>query len=478
TANIKFIDDTTKSTLETSSNSGKFGSKITFSSKNGGSVEDIIKYYTDKGYKVVSNNFKSGTTYTTEGNNFEVHFEHDTEEVTGTGTETITYVYGNGPKQGQTAAVTYTKTVNFTGTKDKVDGSVTWNASQKFDAVKSPDVTGYKADQDSISSQTLSEPGNLTYKVVYTAVDQPATISFIDDTTKTTLETDNNHGDYGSEITFSSKNGNSVEDIIKYYTDKGYKVVSNNYKTGTTYTTEGNNFEVHFAHDTKAAHDSKVVTETVRYVYSDGSQAHEDYVAHKTFTRDGVTDLVTGITTWGNWTSAQVFDKVDSPVLTGYTADKLLVDPVTATADSSDISQVVTYSPVSEPTPEPGKDTNTPTPTVPETPTKPEEPQNPQNPQEPQQPTTPPTTKPGKETNTESGKIVEPTTTKQVKANFAHKTSPQPTTVHKQSNKQNQLPQTGARDSEHNALLFGGLALLALAGLFGIESSKNKKHNK
>ncbi|CCI84784.1 hypothetical protein FC52_GL001783 [Lactobacillus pasteurii DSM 23907 = CRBIP 24.76] len=58
--------------------------------------------------------------------------------------------------------------------------------------------------------------------------------------------------------------------------------------------------------------ESKTVTETIHYVYEDGTKAHDDFVAVPLiFTRTGVRDDSTGIVIWGSWSLAQTFQAVN-----------------------------------------------------------------------------------------------------------------------------------------------------------------------
>ena len=88
-------------------------------------------------------------------------------------TETINYVY----EDGRQAAPTKTATRSFSRVdiENKATGMIVnpgggWNArSQTFDAVTSPAISGYKADTDEISAQTVNpDSQNLTFTVTYT----------------------------------------------------------------------------------------------------------------------------------------------------------------------------------------------------------------------------------------------------------------------------------------------------------------------
>lgn len=87
-------------------------------------------------------------------------------------TETINYVY----EDGSQAAPTKTATRSFSRVdiENKANGMIVnpggaWNArSQTFDAVTSPKISGYKADTDTISAQTVNpDSQDLTFKVTY-----------------------------------------------------------------------------------------------------------------------------------------------------------------------------------------------------------------------------------------------------------------------------------------------------------------------
>ena len=83
---------------------------------------------------------------------------------------------------------------------------------------------------------------------------------------------------------------------------------------------------VSLKHAKKDTQNSKTITETIHYQYTDGSQAAPDHKAIAHFTRTGQHDEVTGVDTWNPWTSNDNnFTAVDSPVLTGYTPSQTSV---------------------------------------------------------------------------------------------------------------------------------------------------------
>ena len=87
------------------------------------------------------------------------------------------------------------------------------------------------------------------------------------------------------------------------------------------------------------------VTRTVKYVYEDGSKAKEDVSETLRFKRFAYVNLVTGHIDYRPWTTTDdTFDAVTSPVIKGYTADKLVVPAVSGVqAGAADTVEVVTY---------------------------------------------------------------------------------------------------------------------------------------
>ena len=87
------------------------------------------------------------------------------------------------------------------------------------------------------------------------------------------------------------------------------------------------------------------VTRTIHYVYEDGSKAKDDVAETLHFKRFAYVNLVTGHIDYRDWTTNDdTFDAVTSPVIKGYTADKLVVPTVSGVkAGTADSAEVVTY---------------------------------------------------------------------------------------------------------------------------------------
>ena len=309
------------------------------------------------------------------------------------------------------------------------------------------------------SSYQPSDPTKDT-TITYTADKQKGSVSYVDDTTGTTLKTDSISGTTGSKSSYSTSG--SIAD----YKKQGYELVTDGYPADLTFDnddTTDQNFTVHLKHQNIQSTEAKTVTETIHYQGA-GNQTPADNTAQVTFTRQVSTDAVTGEKTYGSWSADQSFAAVTSPVIKGYTPDQAEIGAQTVSGDASDLDFTVVYTkdaptkPVnpSQPT-TPTKPVNPSQPTTPTKPVNPSQPTTPAKPVNPSQPTTP--TKPVNPS--------QPTTpTKPVQAGQAAAT-----------NFVNQrLPQTDETDQQHMTL--SGLLLLAMSsllGLFGMTKRQRKE---
>ncbi|WP_370561509.1 MucBP domain-containing protein [Lactiplantibacillus plantarum] len=379
--------------------------------------------------------------------------------------ETIHYVYTDGTTAHDNYVaqpITFTRTVST----DAVTGEKTygaWSAAQQFAAVDSPVIKGYTADKSSIDTQTVTgDSGDLEFTVVYTK--NAPTVTTESKTVNETIHyvyTDGTtaHDNYVAQpITFTRTVSTDAVTGEKTYgawsaaqqfaavdspVIKGYTADKSSIDTQTVTGDSGDlEFTVVYTKNAPTVTtESKTVNETIHYVYTDGTTAHDNYVAQPiTFTRTVSTDAVTGEKTYGAWSAAQQFAAVDSPVIKGYTADKSSIDTQTVTGDSSDLEFTVVYKADSTPTKpvKPGQ------PTTPTKPVKPGQPMTPAKPVKPGQPTAP--AKPDHPMI--SAKLVQTgqtTTTKFVGQ---------------------RLPQTDETDQQHITL--SGLLLLAMSSLLGL----------
>ncbi|MBW8460890.1 YSIRK-type signal peptide-containing protein, partial [Lactobacillus johnsonii] len=340
-ATITYIDDTTKTNLDSKDTSGKFGQTITFET----APADEIASYEKQGYVLVSSTFDNNKYQADNSNNvFYVHLKHKIENVTrnDTVTRTIHYLYDN----GNTAQPDKTQTVSFneTGTKDDVTGKTTWDNddAQTVDSVITPSITGYTPDKSSIEKQTFKfGDKDVEVTVKYTANTQKATITYIDDTTKTNLDSKDTSGKFGQTITFET----APADEIASYEKQGYVLVSSTFDNNKYQADDSNNvFYVHFVHGTKKVSQEHSASFTVHYIYKDDKQAKPDHEQTLSFTENGIQDLTTQKITWTP-ADSQKFDDVTTPVITGYTPDQAKVAGQTANFDTQDREVTVTYLP-------------------------------------------------------------------------------------------------------------------------------------
>ena len=178
---------------------------------------------------------------------------------------------------------------------------------------------------------------------VYSAKKSSAKVTYIDDDTNggKVLETKELTGDYNTTDPYRTA------ETIKRYTDQNYELVSDGYPAnGVKYNDKLQTFEVHLKHKKTSVTEEKTVTETIKYVYEDNTQAADTKVQTLNFERINTKDLVTNkIVYKGPWApSTGTFPEVDSPKVDGYTPDKATVAAVEQiTGDSADIEETVTY---------------------------------------------------------------------------------------------------------------------------------------
>ena len=371
TAKITYIDDTTKTNLDSKDANGKFGQTITFTT----APSDEIANYKKKGYVLVSNDF-NGNKYQADNskNVFHVHLKHGTVTVTTKNPQTpntpinpdpqspkypkdinntnhdvkrtIDYKYSD----GKTAQPTVTDSLHFERTVviDKVTGKVssdTWTQSQNFSDIQTPAIQGYTPDRTAVSDKNIGhDHQDIIEHVVYNPDQQKAKVLFIDDTAKKTLDTHNLTGVTNGHESYSP----STE--INQFVNKHYVLVSSDYpEKGFTYDNDDSQdqvFEIHLKHSTHAISDKKSITETITYKMSDDSKAPDKVEKQVEFSRVGKHDDVTNTDTWNAWQpNTQSFSKVPTPEVKGYTPDIKSVEAKTVTAGDKDITVTVTYNP-------------------------------------------------------------------------------------------------------------------------------------
>lgn len=346
---VKFIDDDADNgkVLKTVNKSGLTNADAGYSTKN-----DITNYQ-DQHYVLVSDSTNGqGLTFDNQDKvdqTYEVHFKHETrtDEQDVQVPRTIKYVYQN----GQQAQPEHKDALKFHETKvvDLVDGhtvSDNWTPAQDFKTITTPKVQGYTPDHEQISNTKIKHDHPAVIETVtYNPDAQKAAVKYIDDTTGQQLSAKGLAGYSDQSVGYNTK------PTIDKYVAAHYDLVSDDTKGQNVVFDHDDNtdqhYEVHLTHHLTPINDHREVNETVHYQYADGSAAHNDYKATPLeFNRTGERDEVTGTDSWNAWIPGSLsFDKVQSPVIQGYTPSEKVIDVTPVDANSKDVVRIVTYTP-------------------------------------------------------------------------------------------------------------------------------------
>ncbi|WP_349612148.1 mucin-binding protein [Lactiplantibacillus plantarum] len=302
-------------------------------------------------------------------------FEDLTEQVS----RTIQYLY----KDGRTAKPNNVQAVNFgrNVTVDEVNGTVVYTdwltddgaVTGRFEAVDSPLITGYTADSTSIAGNpaVVWQDDDTTIPVTYTVNKEYATVTYFDQTDNKVIKTEPLQGAYGTTDAYRTA------DTIAAYENAGYQLYRDDYPTaGVIYDQDGSvqKYQVTLVHKfvtrtpdnpgtpgepidpdnpngptypvgTDFEDLTEQVSQTIQYLYKDGRTAKPNNVQAVNFSRNVTVDEVNGTVVYTDWltddgTMTGRFEAVDSPLITGYTADSTSVagrDTVSGTDLSPDV---------------------------------------------------------------------------------------------------------------------------------------------
>lgn len=269
-------------------------------------------------------------------------------------TRTIKYVFADGKSAGKT--VEQSAEITREGSKDAVSDEVVWGAWSKghFTSVKSPVIHGYTASVDNVKDQFSDHNENIVVKYTkqkdqeitdYKVVTR--TIEYVFDNgqqaakpTKQSVRL--TRVGFKDQATDKVTWGNWTKELftsVKAPEIHGYTADQPVVDAG-----EANGDVKVIVHYKKNAgtivKDTQDVTRTIKYVYENGKQAGDSVKQVVKLTRTGVKDAVSGDITWNDWSIGQ-FEKVASPKLHGYTADK---DSVASQAATNGKNPVVTVT--------------------------------------------------------------------------------------------------------------------------------------
>ena len=363
TASVQYIDDTTGQVIKTVSLSGAYNSKSNYD------PDSQIQSYEKQGYKLVSNDYPAnGAIFGEDGKQqvYQIHLTETTTQYTPSNnpanldlTDTVTHTVKYQYQDGTTAANSETASVTFTrdATKNNVTGVITYTpwtpAISNFPQEVSPTITGYTPSVAQTAAIAV-RPGdqNSTQTVVYTPNQEKITVTYIDQTTGKTLQVVTLTGAYNTKANYDP------QQQIQDYENQGYQLVDNSYpQDGATFSQDGTvvNYNIYLKHkddNNPAGLDlNHTVTETIKYVYSNGKEAAPSKTVTLTFHRDATKDDVTGKVTYGAWTPVDgtTFPAVDSPAITGYTPSQSVVNAINNVSEATpDYTTTVTYTPNQE----------------------------------------------------------------------------------------------------------------------------------
>ena len=175
---------------------------------------------------------------------------------------------------------------------------------------------------------------------------QKLSVDFIDDITKETLKTVTKVGPSKSDANYQTKKD------IQEFEQQGYTLVSDETDGQELYFDNDDNVDqhyiVHLTHGSDIQPETKVVNETIHYIYQNGPHAGEpaasDYTDQRILMRTKTVDQVNGSVTYGPWNTVEPFVEVKSPMIKDYTADLLAIPEIAVTENSGDIIKNVYYT--------------------------------------------------------------------------------------------------------------------------------------
>ncbi|MCU4683625.1 mucin-binding protein [Lactiplantibacillus paraplantarum] len=300
--------------------------------------------------------------------------------------QTIKYQYQNGAVAG--ADNVQTITFNRNVTLDEVDGTLVYTdwlngdvaTTGSYNTVASSVLTGYTADKTSIAGNdaVTSTAQDTTVVVTYTANPETATVTYIDATTGQTLDIKTLTGDFNTSSDYRTT------DTIANYIKVGYALVASDYPaTGVMFDEDGTvkTYTVTLKHKmmtvtptdpgtpgqpidpanpdgpkypagTTTQALTKQVSQTIKYQYQNGDTLGTKNVQTITFNRNATIDEVDGTLVYTAWVTGNSetghYEAVDSPVITGYTADKMSIAGNNVANTAQDTTEIVTYTANSE----------------------------------------------------------------------------------------------------------------------------------
>lgn len=286
------------------------------------------------GYKLASGQEATGSyTYTTDAKQqIIIYLAHEHALTTESRTYTVTYTGAPADKMPATS----TQAVTWNEDVDAVTGAKTWTPQSKPATVTVTPIAGYTASDAAVAFVVTSlngeDPVDESKVVTYTAQPQSTNIQYVDD--------DNNGAQVGDLVPLTGTTDATVAWTADVPTN--YQLATDQAASGSyTFAASDNTpVVIHLTH--KHASTTKTVDYTVNYQGVADNANPADGQAQIIWTGD--TDETTGVTAW---TSSRQSATVNSPAVTGYTADQAAVTftvPATSTTEPTAQTATVNYA--------------------------------------------------------------------------------------------------------------------------------------
>ena len=341
-ATIKIIDDDAgNAELNEYLVSGTTAGQINFTN----AIKQLTSYLDGNYIFASSNNSKIVIAYNKDGDlssitaediyegsdasqNYEIHLKHKTK----TGTiyssvnRTISYQLPTGTQTLVQKVVLTCSTVTDLVTGSRSDGA--WVATGSWSAETVPEVTGYTSSETSIEAESVNvETPDKAITVVYTPDVEHVQVNIIDDTTHKILAEADLTGDYGSSVDFD-KPAKSIGNVspngkLQSYLANGYDLATDNNSAvdaaaspvvfnAANYGTQGVTLKAHLVQGTKVTTETSTSTRTIQYIISGADKPFKTVTQQVTVNRTKKVNLVTGETTYTDWTTG-TWDEAVSP---------------------------------------------------------------------------------------------------------------------------------------------------------------------
>lgn len=346
---VNYIDDTTEQLLETKETEGPVHSEPI-----GFNYDNILNNYKANGYELVSSDYNAADPFYTGQKDiaYTVHLKHVIDSQPES--KEIARVINFNDETGNPIATRNTQLVTFNRATeyDHVTGKTTttpWDkASYTFPAVDAQKVIGYDSNsgQKALDETVTPDSQSSVFNYGYTTKTVAAEVRVKDtnDSTKTIdLPTIKLEGKFNTDAKFDK--AKTIADLSA----KGYEVVATDVPDKITFKSEDTSiYNIQLKHQVKTTTETKKVTRTLNFNYSDGDVAFYPITQSVDFTRNVSEDQVTHEKTYTDWalaSSDNSFEAFKTPNIKGYDFNIANAEKATnVTANDANTSIKVIYT--------------------------------------------------------------------------------------------------------------------------------------